>query len=95
MRSPVSIRLLGLVNGQPSPYDGQWLVHYDPTRAGVDPDGAPTTAHIVCSPDPDRARRFDNPTDACDYWRQTSGRPWPADRPLTAYTVAIEEAPAD
>lgn len=89
----VGIRLLGLNSGRPCPFDGQWLVEYDPTRAGVDPSGRPMRAHVVASADPARAMRFDSPAAAHQVWRASSGRTRPdgqPDRPLTAFHVIVE-----
>jgi hypothetical protein len=89
---PVQIQIVGLSSGRPSPIDGQWLVEYDPTRTGTGPDGNPTTAHIVCSPDQQEGRLFETAATAHAYWRTPSGRTRPdgqVDRPLTAFTVAM------
>jgi hypothetical protein len=91
-QAPVVLKIGGLATGGPSPFDGQWLVDYDPTRWGTGPGGEPMLAHIVCSPDRAQARRFTNAAEAHQYWRAESGRPYPADRPLTAFTVLIERA---
>lgn len=85
------IKIIGRVDGRPSPFDGQWVVDYDPKRPGTDPDGKPMTIHLRCSPDRAQARRFPNPVAAHDYWRTPSGKPHPADRPLTAFHIMIEE----
>lgn len=84
------LRIFSFANGRPSSFDGQYLVEYDPTRAGVSPDGRPMTAHIVCSHDLAQARRFTDQAAAHAYWTTESGMPPPRDRPLTAYSVMIE-----
>ena len=89
----VGIRIFGLVNGGRTPFDGQWLAEYDPTREGVDPAGDPMTAHIVCTADPGRALRFADVRVARACWMRVSGRVRPdgmADRPLTAFNVIME-----
>lgn len=86
----LAIRILGLTTGRPSPFDGQWLVEYDPTRPGRAPDGRPLTAHIVCSLDPTRALRFNSAAEAHTCWISKSGKPSPADMPLTAFNIAVE-----
>lgn len=89
----VGIRVLGLVTGNPSPFDGQWLAEYDPTRPGVDPNGRPIRAHLVCTSDPAQAMRFSSPVAAHRLWRTNAGSRRPDgrhDRPLTAFHVAIE-----
>lgn len=91
--SPIGLRIVGLISGQPSALDGQWVVEYDPTRPGADPHGRPMTAHVVCSPDQARARRFETVDDAHTYWRTPSGRTRPdgcPDRPLTAFSILAE-----
>ena len=90
----IGIRLLGLAAGGKSPYDGQWLVEYDPTRQGVHPTrGHRTLAHLVCTSDPGRARRFGSAAEAHAVWTAPSGRPYPLDRPLTAFHIKVEELP--
>lgn len=92
MSDAVSIRLLGLASGGRSTLDGLWLVEYDPTRPGTDPAGRPMTAHVVCTADASQARRFADAREAHAYWTAESGRPYPVDRPLTAFNVSIEPA---
>ncbi len=90
---PVGLRIIGMVSGRPCAFDGQWIVEYDPTRPGRDPDGHPMTAHIVCSPDPAQARRFATTDEAQAFWQTTSGRTRPdgqPDRPLTAFSVVTQ-----
>lgn len=90
MPGEVVVQIVGLVNGGPSTLDGLWLVEYDPRRPGVDPGGAPMSAHIACTPDRDEARRFNSVIEAHNVWRTPSGRPHPEDRPLTAFSISIE-----
>jgi hypothetical protein len=90
------MRLIGTASGEPTAYDGQWLVEYDPTRAGVHPgDGRPTIAHIVTTDDPHRARRFADAHELHACWTAASGLPAPRDRPLTAFTIAWEPPPEE
>lgn len=89
----IVIRVIGLVVGHPTAFDGQWLVEYDPTRTGVSPDGIPMTARIVTTADRSAARRFVDAADAFAEWTRTSGHIRPdgqPDRPLTAFTVEME-----
>jgi hypothetical protein len=82
----------GAADGQPTPFDGQYLVEYDPERDGVAPDGRPMQAHIVCTADPARAKRFAGLAELHKTWSQVSkrvprrqdGKP---NRPLTAFSV--------
>ena len=85
----VVIRLVGLASGEPTPYDGQWLVDYDPARSGCDALGRPMLAHVVTTADRDRARRFADAAEAYRVWRLPSGLPYPMNAPLTAYTIAV------
>lgn len=90
----VVIQIEGLVGQTSSPFDGEFLVEYDPERDGRDPQGAPMLAHIVTTPDREKAKRFANYPEASECWRRVckrkptrpDGRP---NRPLTAFTVAI------
>ena len=83
--------ILGLVNGDPTPFDGTWLVDYDPTRPGTDPGGRPMIAHLVTTDDPRQAREFGSAGEAEAFWKQAhgvrkDGRP---NRPLTAFVIEI------
>ena len=85
-----TIKIIGLAHGMPTPFDGQYVMEYDPTRPGVDPAGELMIAHLVCTPDP--AKALDLPIDeAFELWRKAQGRR--ADcrpsRPLTAFHVDI------
>lgn len=84
--------IVGLLNEEPTPFDRQWVVEYDPTRPGVDPEGRPMIAHLVTSPDPNEAQEFASVHEAETCWKQTygvrkDGRP---NRPLTAFVVEIQ-----
>lgn len=89
------MQIVGLINGGATPFDGQWLVEYDPERDGRAPDGSPMLAHILTTPDIDQARVFDSHAEALDLWRSVCQRQrtrWPdgkPNRPLTAFTVEI------
>lgn len=85
-----AIRIMGLAAGGSSSIDGQWLVEYDPSRPGVSPAGRPTGAHIVTTTDPAKAARFTSARQAHATWTAESGLPYPRDRPLTAFTIAID-----
>ncbi len=81
------IRLVGTVQGVPSPFDGQCVVDYDPTP--IRREEAPI---LKTTPFELLARRFATPAEAIEYWRRGSGvlrddgKP---DRPLTAWSVEI------
>ncbi len=81
------IRLIGTVQGVPSPFDGQCVVVYDPRpiSRGEAPILKTTPFELL-------AKRFATAAAAAEYWRRDSGvlrddgKP---DRPLTAWTVEI------
>ena len=91
----VIIKLVGLVVGTPTPFDGQYLTEYDPEKDGVSPDGLPMQAVIKTSPDPRRALQYTDFPHALETWKRVcqrhpvrdDGRP---NRPLTAFTVSFE-----
>lgn len=90
------MQLVRLTCGQPSPYDGLWLVEYAPWQMGVDPLGRRISARIIATRDVSQARVFRSTREARTYWRMPSGRVLPngmPDRPLTAFLIAIEPAP--
>lgn len=91
---PVTVRIIGLVGGGTSPFDGLYLVDYDPTRPGTAPNGQRLSAHIEVTDDRAKARRFDGPVEAHAYWRTESGRPYPMNRPLTAFMIDVESLSA-
>ena len=85
------LKIYGLANGGPTPFDGQYLVEYDPTRDGVDPNGDPMSAHLVTTPDVGKALKFQTAAEAMALWRKEHGiRPdGLPNRPLTAFTVEV------
>ncbi len=93
----VTIKLEACVVEPFSPFIGQYLVEFDPERDGVDPFGREMIAHIVTTPDREKAKVFETFEQAHACWTQVcerepvrpDGKP---NRPLTAFTVAIEPA---
>lgn len=86
------IQIVGLVGGGDTPFDGQYVKEYDPSRPGVDPRGLPMLAHIVCTPSVAEAKRFATGAEALEFWRKSDGTFRPdgkPNRPLTAFTVLI------
>lgn len=83
------IRIIGLRNGEPTPYDGQYLKEYDPTRDGISPDGEPINAYLVTTPNKRDAKRFDSFKAAMMCWERSHGKREDGlpNRPLTAFTV--------
>ena len=87
----VTIRILGLCDGTPTAFDGKYLVDYDPSRKGIDPEGYALTAHIAVTDDPQKARAFLSPEEALSTYQRShgyrlDGQP---NRPLTAFHVEI------
>lgn len=87
------IEIVGL-NNAVTPFDGQYLVEYDPEQDGKDPWGRPMSAVIRTTKYPSLARKFQTQVAAWEYWRKTCKRdPKRADgkpnRPLTAFTITV------
>jgi len=85
------IRILGLADGRPLPLDGHYLRSCD-----VNAHGGRGAVDAV--QDPAKARRFTDVVEAMEYWRRQSAvRPLRPDglpnRPLTAYTIEVVDAP--
>lgn len=88
------IKIVNIPNGRAgrkgTPFDGQYLVEYDPFRR----ERNIIEAHLVTSPNLDQAKRFASDADATAYAKVSRGvRPWDGrpDRPLTAFTVTIDD----
>jgi hypothetical protein len=90
----VVIRILGLISGVQTTYDGQYVVEYDPGRPGVEPGTERVMmCHLVATPALADATRF-SVTKAFELWRsvdpenpvRSDGLP---NRPLTAFNVEI------
>lgn len=89
----VVMRILGRPDGQPSPIDDQYLERYDP-------NGHNGRGDIRTTRDARAAMRFTSSADALECWRtqadpphhrRADGQP---NRPLSAYSVTMEPAPA-
>ena len=85
----VIIRLVSPARGGTSPSDGHYIMAFDP-------DGHGGRGDLRTTGDPGKAKRFDSPADAREFWRQRSSiQPLRADgkpnRPLTAFTVEVLE----
>ena len=85
-----TIKIIGLVNGAPTPFDGQYVVDYDPAREGVDPNGDPMLAHLVTTPDREQALHLTT-EEAFELWRKPHGMRSDGRKnaPLTAFSVEI------
>jgi hypothetical protein len=96
VRENVTIKVIGLVSGDPTGFDGQYVVEFDPCRDGIEPrSGMPMLAHLVTTPDIEAATKFTT-TDAFELWRSVDKRqPWRPDgkpnRPFTAFTVEFDQ----
>lgn len=95
----VIMRIVGMADGTPTPFDDQWLLEYDPEQDGTDPDGFPMSALLLTTPDRSIARRFTDAKEALACWRRVcqrdphGGRPdGGLNRPLTAFTIEVEPA---
>lgn len=92
------MRIVGLADGTPTDFDGQYIVEYDPSKVGTHPvTGRPMVFHLVTTPDNRRATRFAPSEVAHLYHAVDTRNPSRADgepnRPLTAFTVDINPAP--
>jgi hypothetical protein len=97
MRDTV-IQIASLIDGTRTPFDGQYVVEYDPGRQGFEPGtGKPMLCHLVTTPDIESATRYTK-LEALALWRavdpehpvRRDGKP---NRPLTAFSVVIAPAP--
>jgi hypothetical protein len=86
-----TIRIVGLVNGEPSEYDGTYVIDYDPTPR-VDHEGE--FVHLIVTQNKAQARQFQTYAQAVAFYQSPSraglpredGKP---DRPLTAFSVEV------
>lgn len=84
-----TLKLIGLASGEPTPFDGSYVVEYDPGRDGLDL----LACHLVTTPDRDLALHAST-KELMMLWRsvdprdpvRSDGKP---NRPLTAFTVEI------
>lgn len=87
----IVIQIIGRADGEPSEYDGTYVLEYDPSYW---PDHEePYDGGILCvTKDPAAAKQFPAPHEAMAYYEQSfglreDGKP---NRPLTAWNVCIE-----
>jgi hypothetical protein len=81
-----TIRIIGLINGQPTEHDGKYVVRYDPR-------GCMETNRIILETTTNKAfaQYFPTAREAIECWRwavgtREDGKP---NRPLTAWSVEI------
>ena len=91
------LRIDGDALGNPTPFDGQWITEYDPSRLGIAPDGRPLLCHLRTTRIISRAKMFDTAGEAImffrrDYGLRTDGKP---NRPLTAFNIWVETFPPE
>lgn len=95
-QGPIGLVLIGLVQGGETPFDGQWLRHYDPHEPGVAPDGSPMLVTVATTADHRLALRFENAMAARREWMRWDGTDRPdgqPSRPLTAFNIEITQLP--
>lgn len=91
------LRIDGDALGNATPFDGQWITEYDPSRMGIAPDGRPLFCHLKTTREIRNAKMFDTAGEAImffrrDYGVRTDGKP---NRPLTAFNIWVETYPPD
>jgi len=84
--------LVGLINGEPTPYDHQYLVRFDFL------DCEPGECNLFTTPDISQAKRFPSMVSALDEWKKIDWRdPRRPDgqfnRPLTVFSATVLRAP--
>lgn len=84
----VVLKIIGLTNGEVSPFDGEYVAAYDPTY--VHPEGYDGGILEVCQ-ERDEALQFPDAMAALECWKQSygmreDGKP---NRPLTAFSVEV------
>jgi hypothetical protein len=85
------MKLLCTAQG-PSPFDGQYLVEYDPSIPGYDPGGEVMLCHLATTPDRDKAKKFSSFVDVMIEWKRQHGlrEDGKPNRPLTSFTMKPE-----
>ena len=92
---PYVIRFHGQADGAKTPFDGRYLVSYDPEHDGEDPWGRPMMARVEATEDPEAAKHYPSQPAAWAEWkrqcRRQPTRPWDGrpNRPLTAFTIEV------
>ena len=84
------IQILSLVNGEPTPFDRQFIVEFDASRPNG--SGHADSCHLVTTPNLDGATHYEV-EDAIELWRSVDQRNPVRDgapnRPLAAFHVAV------
>lgn len=93
-----TLRIIGPANatfGDSTPFDGKYVVHYDPEFDYVAPNGQRLTCVLNVTSIRWTAKQFDSHLEALEYWRKQCQRtPLRPDgepnRPLTYFTCVVE-----
>jgi hypothetical protein len=88
----VRIKLVGLVSGGQTEFDGRYLVDFDPLPLRDAGGEEGEFIHLDTTDNPAMAKLFSSCEDAYNFYIQSSGRMRPdgeMDRPLTAFSVEI------
>jgi len=88
----VRIKLVGLVSGDETEFDGQYLVDFDPTPLIDEKGEEGEFIHLDTTEDPGKARVFRTAGEAYNFYIAPSGRirsDGELDRPLTSFSVEI------
>jgi hypothetical protein len=85
------MRIVGLVNGEPTVADDKFVKAYHPERLH---DATELVQSLEVTDDPAEAIHFADATEARNLWATEVGPPRPWDgkpnRPLTAFTISLE-----
>lgn len=92
------MKLIG-IRDMETPFDGQYLYHYDPDKP-MEVNGVPMVCTVLTTPYPEQAKKFENVGDLHAEWTRVcekepvrpDGKP---NRPLTAFTIeslSLDEA---
>jgi hypothetical protein len=90
------IQVHGLISGQPTAFDGGFVVEFDASRDGVEPHSMrPMMAHLITTPNVDEATRC-TAEEAFLLWQSVDSRnPVRGDgkpnRPFTAFTISVTD----
>jgi hypothetical protein len=97
MTGPVIAKIVGFANGQPTPFDGEYVVEYRPDGDLLVERLGPHRIHLITTPFEAEATRY-----SFESWHRTwrlvsktqPRRPWDGkpNRPLTAFNVEITSA---
>ena len=76
-----------------SPFDGEYLVDYDPSIPGFDHNGEEMLCHLATYSDKSKAKRFGSMVEVMIEWKREHGlRPdCKPNRPLTSFTMSPEK----